>query len=44
VPRPSGAGATRHPCLSRGIGPGGTAFWGAEDVGGDDCSRGIVQG
>src|SRR5579884_1044581 len=26
IPRPSGAGATRQPCLSRGIGAGGTAF------------------
>ena len=25
MPRPSGAGATRQPCLSRGIGGGGTA-------------------
>src|SRR4029077_19954199 len=31
IPRPSGAGATRQPPLSRGIGPGGTALsppWG----------------
>ena len=26
IPRPSGAGATRQPCLSRGIGAGGTAL------------------
>ena len=27
MPRPSGAGATRQPCLSRGIGEAGPDFW-----------------
>ena len=40
MPRPSGAGATRQPCLSRGIGAGGTAlsaFCGVREAGGESA-------
>ena len=32
MPRPSGAGATRQPCWSRGIGEAGPDFWAVPEV------------